>query len=354
MTNYTKIIDYRSDTVTKPTPEMRQAMFEAKVGDDVFGEDLEMLELEKTAAEMLGKQSALFVPSGTFGNQLAFLTHCRHGDEMIISDASHPVQYEAGAAAVIAGVQLRTIRNPEREWISWDEIEPLIRKTEDIHFPKTGLIEIQNTLGNGTVMPLDTMSEIKQNAEKYAIPVHLDGARIFNAAVALNVDVKELAKHADSVMFCLSKGLCAPIGSMLAGTSEFIQKARKNRKLMGGGMRQVGILAAPGLIALKKMSKRLSEDHENAKKLALILSKFDIFDIKPEEVQSNIFFLRFKSKKSNIAELFIEKMKSNNILLTPPRYGACRFVTHFDISKEDILRTEMVLDKIVKELMSQV
>jgi threonine aldolase len=348
--NKHKIIDFRSDTVTKPTPEMRKAMSEAVVGDDVFGEDTTVIELEKTATEMLGKEAAIFVPSGTFGNQLSFLTHCRHGDELIISDHAHPVQYEAGAAAVIAGVQLRTIRNLQREWISWDEIEPLIRKSEDIHFPKTGLIEIQNTLGNGAVMPLETMSEIKQNAEKYKIPVHLDGARIFNAAAALNVNVVEISKYADSVMFCLSKGLCAPIGSMLAGSEEFISKARFNRKLMGGGMRQVGVLAAPGLIALKTMSKRLAEDHENARKLAQIFSEYEIFDIQPENVKTNIFYLRFKSQNPNIAEQFIEKLKSFNILTTPPRFGACRFVTHFDIKTEDIDFTEKILPKIVKEI----
>jgi threonine aldolase len=345
-----KYIDFRSDTITRPTDEMRRAMYEAPVGDDVFGEDPTVNELEKLAAEMTGKEASIFVPSGTFGNQLAFITHCKRGDELIISDYAHPVLYEAGGAAVLAGVQTRTIRNPHREWISRDEVEPLIRKSIDIHFPRTGLIEIQNSLGNGSVMPLQEMKKIKSLAEEYGIPVHLDGARLFNAAEALKTSASELVKNTDSVMFCLSKGLCAPVGSMLAGTKDFIEKARFNRKMMGGGMRQVGILAAAGLVALKKMTLRIHEDHARAKELARIFSKYSIFKIREEDVETNIFYLMFNSEKPETAENFIREMTQKNILMTPPRYGACRFVTHNEICDDDLRYLEQILPEIVEKM----
>jgi len=252
--------DFRSDTVTHPTPEMLQAAVNAQFGDDVYGDDPTVNHLEAVAARMLGKEAAIFVPSGTFGNQLCILTHTLRGDEIILGRQCHIVVHEAGAASVIAGVQFNFF-DDSRDYPDYKAIEPLIR-FDDIHFPRTGLICVENARSNGKVVDLTTLRGIKAMAEKKAIPVHMDGARIFNAAAALKCDVKEIADCADSVMFCLSKGLCAPIGSMVVGTQAFIDKARKNRKIMGGAMRQAGIIAAPGLIAIEKMTQRLTEDHE--------------------------------------------------------------------------------------------
>lgn len=340
-----KTIDLRSDTVTQPTDDMRNAMFTAVVGDDVVGEDPTVNRLEKLAAQMLGKEAALFVPSGTFGNQLAVHTHCPHGSELIIPEQAHIVQYEVAAAAVIAGVQLRAIRT-QTEWLTWEDIEPTIRKdAEDVHLPETGLIVLQNSTGKGAVMPFAEMQKIWEGAKKYNLPIHIDGARIFNAATYLEVNVKEIAKLADSVMFCLSKGLAAPVGSLLVGTEEFIKKARKKRKLMGGGMRQVGILAAPGIIALEKMTKRLHKDHSNAKKLAEALSKYEIFDISANDVQTNIFFLKFKEQNEALGNKFVEELAKHNVLTYPPREGSIRFVTHNDVSEADI---DFIISKLLE------
>ncbi len=344
-----KYIDLRSDTVTQPTKEMREAMMNAEVGDDVLSEDPTVNKLEKLAAEMFGKEAAIFVPSGTFGNQLAIFSHCERGSEVIISDDTHVVQYEAAAASVIAGVQLRTVKT-DKYWFSWDEIDPIVRKIEDIHMPKTGLICMQNSLGDGSVMPLDEMKKIYKNAQMYNIPVHIDGARIFNAAAYLNVNVKELAKCCDSVMFCLSKGLCAPVGSVLVGSEEFITKARAKRKLMGGGMRQAGVIAAPGIIALEEMTKKIPEDHQKAQKLAKALSRYDIIEINPESVHTNIFYLKFNTDNKEINHLFPKLLKEQNILIYPPDYGFLRFVTHHDVSDDDIDYIIDKLDAIVDKL----
>ena len=247
-----RYIDLRSDTVTMPTEEMRKAMAEAEVGDDVYQDDPTVNRLEKLAAEKVGKEAALFVPSGTFGNQLCVMTHTNRGDEIILGEDCHITLHEVGAAAVIAGVQLRTLPS-KNGMLDPKQVEKAIRCEEDIHYPHTGLICVENAHGLGTVIPLDNLKEIKDIGERHNIPVHLDGARIFNAALALGVDAKDIAKYCDSVMFCLSKGLGAPVGSMVAGTRELIEKARKNRKLMGGGVRQEGILAASSIIAVKHL-----------------------------------------------------------------------------------------------------
>ena len=239
-----KYIDLRSDTVTLPTELMKKAMLNAELGDDVYRDDPTVIELETLASEMMGKEAGLFVPSGTFGNQLALLTHTNRGDEVILQADCHIKKYEVGASSVIAGVQLCGIEGE----MNIEKINQAIRG-EDIHFPRTSLICLENATGFGRVLSIDYMKAVYQLAKKQNINVHLDGARIFNAALALNVDVKEISKYADSVMFCLSKGLCAPIGSMLVGSKAFIERARKNRKLMGGGLRQVGIIAACGVVA---------------------------------------------------------------------------------------------------------
>ncbi|MBN2363330.1 low-specificity L-threonine aldolase [candidate division WOR-3 bacterium] len=342
-----KIIDLRSDTVTKPTEKMRKAIFEAEVGDDVLGEDPTVNELEKLSAEILGKDAALLVPSGTFGNQLAIVSHCSRGDEVIVSEDCHIVVHEAGASSVIGAVQLRTVQ-PVSGILTADEIEPRIRKDKDIHFPKTGLICLENALSNGDVQTVKEMKRISDLSKKWDVPIHLDGARIFNAAVFLGVEPSEIAKNCDSVMFCLSKGLCCPVGSILAGTSRFIEKARKNRKIMGGGMRQAGIIAAPGIVALKEMTERLSEDHEKAKKLAEAFSWYNIFNVNVDKVKINMVFIKFSTE--NTAGKFIEILKENNILTYPPENRFVRLVTHREISNEDIERFIEVLPLMAERL----
>ncbi|MBA7635132.1 L-allo-threonine aldolase [subsurface metagenome] len=345
-----KIIDLRSDTVTRPTPEMRRAMYKAEVGDDVLHEDPTMNELERYAAELIGKEATLFVPSGTFGNELALFTHCSRGDEVLLSEGGHIVQHEAGAAAILAGVQLRTIYE-EKSYPVWPDFDPRIRKEEDIHCPSTGLIVLENALSSGEVMNLEEMAEIHRQADSYCIPVHLDGARIYNAAFFLQTEAREIAGFADSVMFCLSKGLCAPVGSLLAGQGDFIKRARKGRKIMGGGMRQAGILAAAGLVALRKMCRRLGDDHQKAKLLADALSSRGLFELKPEKVKINILHVRFKDKEyAGLEGKFVESLKAHGILIYPPRNGWVRFVTHHDISFEDINHVVRQLDSVIQPL----
>lgn len=328
-----KSIDLRSDTVTMPTDEMRRAMANALVGDDVYGDDPTVNKLEKIAAEKVGKEAALFVPSGTFGNQLSLLTHTRRGQEVIIGKENHIVVHEVGASAVIAGVQLRTL-NTTNGTMSPEDVEKAIRK-DDIHQPETGLICIENAHGCGAVIKIDNLKEIKKIAEKHSLPVHMDGARIFNAAISLGVDARDIAKYCDTVMFCLSKGLAAPVGSMVAGNKKFIDKARKNRKLMGGGMRQAGIIAAAGIIALEKMTLRLEEDHKNAKYFASELSKIPGINVRFDKNDINMIF--FEMKDNIIPEkTFINKLYEKNIKINKAEDGEYRFVTHVGITKEDI------------------
>lgn len=329
-----RYIDLRSDTVTMPTDEMRKAMAEAPVGDDVYSDDPTINRLEELAAEKVGKEAAVFVPSGTFGNQLCVLTHTLRGDEIILGKDCHITLHEVGGAAVIAGVQLRTL--PGRNgMLDPAEVEAAIRPGNDIHYPHTGLICVENAHGLGTVIPLDNLKAIKAVAEKHGIPVHMDGARIFNAATALGVDAKEIAANCDSVMFCLSKGLAAPVGSMVAGSKEFVERARKNRKLMGGGMRQAGILAAAGIIALEKMTKRLHEDHENAKYLAEQLSKIPGVKVKTDRLDIDMVFFEMGEdvvEEQKLIDYFFE----NGIKICGIEDGEWRFVTNIGVSREDI------------------
>lgn len=339
-----KFIDLRSDTVTMPTDEMRQAIANAEVGDDVYQDDPTVNKLEKLAAEKVGKEAALFVPSGTFGNQLAVLTHTKRGHEVIVGKNNHIVVHEVGASAVIAGVQLRTLETVNGVMSPKDVLNAI--RADDIHEPETGLICVENAHGCGAVVPLSILKEIKKIAESHSIPVHMDGARIFNAAVSLGVDAKEIAACCDSVMFCLSKGLAAPAGSMLAGSKEFIQRARKYRKLMGGGMRQIGILAAAGIIALEKMTDRLYEDHKNAKYLAEELSKFPGVKVKTDRLDIDMVF--FEMGEDVIKEsVLIEKLYEKNIKVSGAEAGEYRFVTHIGVSKDDI---DYVIN-CIKELM---
>ena len=257
-----KIIDIRSDTVTQPTPEMRRVMAEAPVGDDVYGDDPTVNRLEALAAEKSGKEAALFVPSGTMGNQLAIMTHTKRGDDVICGRNAHVFVHEVGAAAVLSGVILNPVDSPD-DIIYPELLERAIRE-DDIHCPPTTLLCIENALATGKVVPLEVMERVYDTAKAHGLSVHMDGARLFNAAGALGVDPAAITKYTDTVMFCLSKGLCAPVGSILAGSREFINRARKNRKVLGGAMRQCGILAAAGILALTEMPAHLREDHENA------------------------------------------------------------------------------------------
>lgn len=329
-----KYIDLRSDTVTMPTDEMRKAMAEAVVGDDVYEDDPTVVRLEEMAAEILGKEAALFVPSGTFGNQLCLLVHTQRGDEVILGKDCHIVLHEVGGASVIAGVQLAQLES-KNGLLDPENVEKAIRSLDDIHYPRTGLICVENAHGTGAVVPISNLKKIKEIGEEHHIPVHMDGARIFNAAVAIGADVKEIAACADTVMFCLSKGLAAPVGSMVVGTKEFIHKARKGRKLMGGGMRQAGILAAAGIISLEKMTKRLHIDHENAAYMAHELSKISGIKVKADRLDINMVF--FEMDESIIPEnKLIDHFYKNGIKINGIEGGEWRFVTNVDVSREDI------------------
>ncbi|SKC63784.1 low-specificity L-threonine aldolase [Maledivibacter halophilus] len=341
-----KIIDLRSDTVTKPTDEMRNAMFTAEVGDDVYGDDPTVNELERIAAKVVGKEDALFVPSGTFGNQLAVMTHTKRGDEVILESNSHIIMHEVGASSVIAGVQLRAVKG-KNGTMDPEDVKRAIRD-KDIHFPDTGLICIENAHSCGSVIDISNMKAIKELAVTKNIPVHLDGARIFNAAKSLKVDVKEVTRHTDSVMFCLSKGLAAPIGSILAGHKDFIKKARKNRKLMGGGLRQAGVIAAAGIVAIEKMVDRLDEDHANSKYLAEELSKFEGINVKFDRNDINMIF--FELGDEIIEEnQFVCKMLKKNIKINGKEDGEYRYVTNKDVSREDIKYVLKQMKEILNE-----
>lgn len=338
-----KYLDLRSDTVTLPTQEMRDAMYTAEVGDDVYGDDPTVLELEEYAARLVGKEAALLIPSGTFGNQLSLFTHCQRGDEVILGDDCHIVVHEVGAPAVIAGVNLRTIPSV-KGMLNPDDIALRIRGV-DLHYPNTGLICLENAHSNGRFIPLVNMKSIYNLAQKSGIPVHLDGARLFNAAAALGVESPEITQYCDSVMFCLSKGLCAPFGSMLAGNKDFITKARKKRKLLGGGLRQAGILAAAGLIALKKMRLRLAEDHENAKLLGAELSKIPGIRVFTEDININMVFFDMSGTDyptdKLVTELYNEGIKVNGA-----ENGLMRFVTNYWVTKDDVLFVVNCIKKI--------
>ncbi|MDD2954716.1 MAG: low-specificity L-threonine aldolase [Oscillospiraceae bacterium] len=338
-------IDLRSDTVTQPTGEMRRAMAAAEVGDDVYGDDPTVRRLEELAAETLGKKAALFVPSGTMGNQLAIMTHTRRGDEVIAGENAHIVVHEAGAPAILSGVNLRTIKTPDGV-LTGAMVEKAIRP-QDIHCPPTGLVEVENALPGGTVVPLAAMGEVYRVASyQHSIPVHLDGARIFNAAVALKVKAKEIANHADSVMFCVSKGLCAPVGSLLAGREDFIARARKNRKILGGGMRQCGILAAAGIIAVETMTQRLEEDHENARYLAGRLLELPGVELDLSRVQINMVFFSLDSGRLSEVE-FVEAMGREGIRIGGTEDGLYRFVTHWGVTRKDVDRTVETMGRIL-------
>lgn len=337
------MIDLRSDTVTKPTEEMRKAAYEAEVGDDVYGEDPTINKLEETAAEILGKEAALFVTSGTQGNQIAVLTHCRPSNEILLEAESHIFYYESGAVSALAGVQTRTIKG-NRGAMSPQDVENAIRRGDDLHYPETGLICLENThnRAGGAILPIDNMKEIYAVAKSNNIPVHLDGARLFNAVAGSQRPVKEFTVNCDTVQICLSKGLGAPVGSIIAGDKEFIGKARRWRKRLGGGLRQAGIIAAPGLVALTKMRDRLLEDHDNALILAEGLGNISGLSV-VNKVETNIVVIDVSGLQMNSTE-FVEKMKGMGIKVGAFGPNLVRFVTHFNVSSEDINKTLQVVN----------
>ncbi|MGG4453835.1 low-specificity L-threonine aldolase [Brevibacillus porteri] len=325
-------IDLRSDTVTKPTEEMLRAMAEAEVGDDVYREDPTVNRLEAIAAEILGKEAALFVTSGTQGNQVAVLTHCVNGDEVIAEADSHIFYYEGGAMSALAGVQTRTLVG-ERGALRAEDVERAIRGN-NIHFPRTKLICLENThnRAGGAVISVAQMKSVYDTAQKHGIPVHLDGARLFNAAVAQGVAVSELCAFADTVQICLSKGLSAPVGSILAGDRAFIEEARWWRKKVGGGLRQAGYLAAPGIIALTQMTQRLAEDHERAQQLAKGLRQLSL---QVELVETNIVLVNTDSI-GQTAVAFLERLEEKGVLAVDFDEYVIRFTTHRHISDQHI------------------
>lgn len=336
-----KTIDLRSDTVTRPTPEMREAMARAEVGDDVFGEDPTVQRLEEAGAELAGKEAALFVASGTMGNQVAVLTHTSRGSEVILDDEAHIYYYEVGAPAVLSGAQLRPVAG-----LHGPEAVSLLKaavRGRDIHFPEPALVCLENTHNRmgGTVMDAETMRALYETARELGLAVHLDGARIGNAAVALGCRISDLTRWCDSVMFCLSKGLGAPVGSLLAGSREFIARARKYRKMLGGGMRQAGILAAAGLIALGSVD-RLAEDHANARLLADSLAGVGGIVIDRARVQTNIVLADVSGTGMTAAE-YIAFLRERNVLAVPFGPTLVRFVTHRDVSRADVEQAAQVI-----------
>ena len=336
-----EIIDLRSDTVTKPSVVMRAAMAAAEVGDDVYGEDPTVNLLERRAAEVFGREAALFVPTGTMGNQIGIRLHTNPGQEVIAESRAHILDWEMATTAVFSGCLVRAVE-AERGILTWKHIEPHIHARGAFR-AATGLIEIENTanLAGGGCTPVPVLEEIWAGARERKLPTHLDGARIFNASVALGVDVKALTHGFDTVMFCLSKGLGAPVGSMLTGSAELMDQARLYRKALGGGMRQAGVLAAAGLMALEQGPKRLHEDHDNARLLAEALSHIEDVDIDLDTVETNIVIFGLKPKRS--ASKLTARLKERGVLMSAVGQNSVRLVTHLDVDRAACVKAADVL-----------
>lgn len=341
-----KIIDLRSDTVTKPSEAMRKAMYKAEVGDDVYKEDPTVIALEEYAAELLGKESALFVPSGVMGNQICLNVLTNPGDEVICEKDAHIFQYESGSPAALSGLQLSLVEGNKKGIFTAEQVEPMIRPTSAYYMARTKVIEIENThnRAGGTINSIENIKEISLLAKKYNLYYHLDGARIWNASVKTEISPSEYASCFDTVSCCLSKGLGAPVGSIIAGNKEFITEAFRIRKAWGGGMRQVGIIAAAGLYALKNNIDRLKEDHINARLLASELAQLKNIEIDMDLVETNI--VMFKLKNISVED-FLLKCKDQGLLLGTGKIGVIRAVTHMDVSKEDILNSVKIIDRIL-------
>jgi threonine aldolase len=345
---FTGVIDLRSDTVTRPTPAMRTAMAAAEVGDDVYGEDPTVNSLEAKAAEIFGREAAIFIPTGTMGNQVAIRMHTQHGQEIVCEARSHIFNWELAMASAFSGCQLRTV-SAVRGILTWKDIEPALAP-KTYHRAQTGLIAIENThnMAGGTIMPPIVMQEIVAGAANAGLPVHLDGARIFNAASKLNISVAELTRGIDSVMFCLSKGLCAPVGSILVSSRANIERARAFRKALGGGMRQAGVLAAAGLIALTEMPKRLAEDHDNARFLAEALSVLPRVDLDAATVDTNIVIFRLRGNGD--AAALVTALGRRRVLAGTVTPHSLRLVTHNDVSRANCEQAAAILAEEIERL----
>jgi threonine aldolase len=345
------IIDLRSDTVTLPTPAMREAMYRAELGDDVMGEDPTVNRLQELAAERLGKEAALFVVSGTMGNLVSLLTHCGRGDEAIMGDKAHTFLFEAGGISALGGVHTHTIPNLPNGMLAPEDVEAAVRDPRNVHFPRSRVVCLENTHNRcgGAVLSPAQMSTIVAVARRHGLAVHLDGARIFNAAVALGVDVKEIAAQADSVQFCFSKGLAAPVGSAICGSAAFIKEAHRNRKVVGGAMRQAGVLAAAAIVALEQMVDRLADDHENARLLAQGLAEIPGLDVDLTSVQSDIVIFGLKTAKVTpiqvVGALAAQGVKMGAI--DPTHFRA---VTHYGIERPDIESAVAAMRRVMKDL----
>ena len=331
-----RVIDLRSDTVTLPTETMRRAMATAELGDDVYGEDPTVVRLESLAAEMTGKEAALLVPSGTMANLISLLTHCGRGEEVILGDQAHIFFYEQGGSAAVGGIHPRTVPNQPDGTLDLDAVRESIR-ADDPHFPRTRLIAVENTHNRCSGVPLTPayLQSLAGLASEHGVGIHMDGARIFNAATALNVPVADLAQSVDSLSFCLSKGLSAPVGSLVCGSRAFIREARRNRKVLGGAMRQAGVIAAAGIVALQKMTSRLGEDHRNALRLAEGLSAMHRVQLDPERIKTNIVYTDLDPDGPSAAET-VARLTEEGVRVGATGPFQFRAVTHYGISEEDI------------------
>ncbi|WP_376794775.1 low-specificity L-threonine aldolase [Thermogemmatispora sp.] len=351
------VIDLRSDTVTQPTPAMREAMYRAEVGDDVYGEDPSVNRLQELAAERLGKEAALFVTSGTMGNTTALLTHVERGGAAIVGDQAHIYRYEGGGAVRLGGIQLWVVPNQSDGGFDLARLADSITDDSDEHTPPTRLLCLENTHNRcgGCALGPEKMMALCRVAHARGLRVHVDGARIFNAAVALGVPVSQLVAEADSVTFCLSKGLSAPIGSLLVGSRDFIERARWVRKALGGGMRQAGVLAAAGIVALEQMVERLAEDHENARLLAQGLADLPQVRLAVERVQTNIVIFRLYDGARPLSEEdcapFLARLKSEGLLLSSMGSGLLRAVTHYGIDRQQIETALLIIRHTLAEML---
>ena len=343
-----KVVDLRSDTLTRPTAEMSRAMAEADVGDDVFGEDPTVNKLEELAADRMGKEAALFVASGTMGNLVSLLAHCGRGEEIILGSFAHTFYFEQGGSAAVGGIHPRTLPNQPDGTLLLADIEGAIR-TDNVHFPRTRLIVLENThnLCGGYPLDIAYMQAVGDIARRHSLKIHVDGARFFNAAVALDVPAAELAADADSLSFCLSKGLGAPVGSVVCGSREFISEARRARKILGGGMRQAGVLAAAGIVALNEMVDRLADDHANARKLAEGLAQMPGVLVDPEQIRTNIVYFEV-DRQDMTGEEVVKRLDESGARMLPVGPGRIRAVTHYHISSEDIDYVLGVAAKVLK------
>lgn len=342
------VIDLRSDTVTKPTPAMREAMMNAEVGDDVYGEDPTVNRLEAMVAEMLGMEAAVLVSSGTMGNLISVLTHCGRGEEMVLGDNAHIFMYEQGGSAALGGVHPRTVPTQRDGTLGLDDIEEAIR-TENDHFPVTRLVCLENThnRAGGRVLSADYMDSVGKLAHAHGLQFHVDGARLWNAAVALNVSPARLLQEADSVSVCLSKGLGGPVGSVVAGSQDFIKRARRNRKILGGSMRQAGVIAAAGIVAVSEMVERLADDHANAQMLAKGLAAMDGIEIDPTTVDTNLVFFELEERDDITPAQLSNALKARGVLLNPVGGRRLRAVLNYHVTQEDVTRTLQAVQSIL-------